>query len=1842
MAPKNSGRGKAKGDKKKKEEKVLPVVLDITVNLPDETSVVLKGISTDKIIDVRRLLSVNTLTCHITNYSLAHEIRGPRLKDSVDVSALKPCVLTLVEEHYDDDRSTAHVRRLLDIVACTTCFGPSSKTDAAKIVSGVQENGAVSGGKKKKSGKHAEKSNGHLSPPQSPTKEPLAEGEGDLNNSCPKLGCFYEFFSLSHLTPPLQYVRKVERRQDREIAADAHLFSLEVKLCNGKLVFVEACRKGFFTVGKKPGFGHSLIDLLRQLSRAFDMAYDGLMKAFSERNKFGNLPYGFRANTWLIPPVTAQLPLVFPSLPLEDEYWGGNGGGLGRDGKSDLVPWADEFAFLSSMACQTAEERQIRDRRAFLLHSLFVDVAIFRAISALRHVMDKQEPINAVAYGEALFTERVGDLSIKVFKDVSDASYKVDTKIDGVLATGMDQLKLRERNLLKGITADENTAAHDITTLGVINVRHCGYLTVVKVEREQSVEASDPYHITELLDQPEGGANALNINSLRLLLHERVVSPEHGRSTTQSQITEQKELNIAQGFVERLLEESLAKLKEEDIEQDNFVRWELGACWIQHLQDLNNTEKNKKSSSEQAKTETKVEGLGTPLKSLKNSKKKSDVSSLKMPSQTSNSDSAVANGEVEDDASNQSQLGSKTEENELALKNLLPESGFTRLKESGTGLHSKSLQELSELSHKYYNEVALPKLVADFGSLELSPVDGRTLTDFMHTRGLRMRSLGQVVKLSEKLSHVQSLCIHEMIIRAFKHILQAVIAAVSEGKELAVSIAATLNLMLGVPQAGDSTQSCIIHTLVWNWLETFLMKRYSWDISSLNFRDIRKFAILRGLCHKVGIELVPRDFDMDAPNPFRKVDVVSLVPVHKQAACSSADGRQLLESSKTALDKGKLEDAVGYGTKALAKLVAVCGPYHRMTAGAYSLLAVVLYHTGDFNQATIYQQKALDINERELGLDHPDTMKSYGDLAVFYYRLQHTELALKYVKRALYLLHLTCGPSHPNTAATYINVAMMEEGLGNVHVALRYLHKALKCNQQLLGPDHIQTAASYHAIAIALSLMEAYPLSVQHEQTTLQILRAKLGPDDLRTQDAAAWLEYFESKAFEQQEAARNGTRKPDASIASKGHLSVSDLLDYINPNNNEVKGRDAAAAAAKKKSNILKVKLKPLEIFSSASSDESVRELLKESSDEEKQITESEITVVENESIEPVQPKQPVIHEVSEEKGNIPDEISSETHGEGEDGWQPVQRPRSSGFYSRRVRQRRAHASKVYAHMKKDGRVEADSAGIQHTYQANKYYLVKKRTMSPGSYTDYYTAKSSSQSVKFGRRIVKAVAYRVKSTPSSAAQSAVAVASDAGGEPSSSALESGQTSASDVVGPISHRSSIVSLGKSPSYKEVALAPPGSIGILQARVTQSEKEAKEKDHDNDDSPSATNVKMTDEEDSPPLTSASQFNKEVAETNSADIEEDQSDLPTSQGTEKVPEELVDVDYVPDTVEDPKSQSYVLEADSKSESSTEVHDAALDKSVDSYPGDSREYPSSKLSASAAPFSPSPARATTVAMNIALPAGPAWPMNMTLHPRPLPVYPAINQMCSSPHHSYPSPPPTPNMMHPVPFMYPPYSQAQPIPTSFPGGPFHVNHFAWQCNHPSEYVHGTVWPVSRSLDIPVSPPISEPLIDCLLEQKIQHEITENASPTTILSVDMNGVNDEDSIPMIDEAENVNKLPEVRSDNKTVKHSLESPGSVIGKSESTEYGNLSANGGDSIDNHVSVNPWNMEGERTVNVIIRSRRNKKQTLRLPMSLLSRPFGSQPFKLVYSRVVRGSESPKYLESPSNVEAKGVAT
>ncbi|KAK9130591.1 hypothetical protein Sjap_011078 [Stephania japonica] len=1167
MAPK-SGRGKgSKGnkghEKKKKEEKVVPSAIDITVVTPYESQIILKGISTDKILDVRKLLAANVETCHLTNYSLSHEVRGPRLSDKIEVVSLKPCLLKMVEEDYrEEGEGVAQVRRLLDIVACTTCFTkqrdgkaetkPKKPKNLQSLINNNSSNSnTINSSVPSQSFSNAESQAG----PSISASETHISAVSDKFDMVsihpnPKLSNFYDFFSFSHLTPPILFLKRVEANDGEERSEGDH-FELKVKICNGKVVHVVASVKGFYTKGKQMVQSHSLVDLLQQLSQAFSNAYESLMKAFVEHNKFGNLPYGFRANSWLVFPSITDSPSKFPSLPTEDETWGGNGGGQGRNGEFDHRPWAKEFSLLAKLPCKTEEERLVRDRKAFLLHNLFVDVSVFRAVSAIQKVMESNAKSNdslTSSQSSILYQEHLGDLYITVKQDIADANVKSQDKIDGGQAPGVSFAEVAHKNLLKGLTADENVVVHDTSSLGIAVIRHCGFTATVKVlshsrkancsKKDIEVDCCSEQDID--VDQLDGGANSLNLNSLRVLLHKS--------RDNESSVEDQSSINgvddIEGGYtgrtvVRRIVEDSLARLVEEPMVAEKSIRWELGSCLVQHLQKPETSRNNiSKESGVENKAEPAVKGLGSQLKLLKKRERGTGTISSEASKETADSKIDTCGKSADWNA-------------ESELKKMITEEEYLRLEETKTGLHQKSLIELIETAHKYYDEVALPKLVADFGSLELSPVDGRTITDFMHIRGLQMRSLGRVVELAEKLPHIQSLCIHEMVTRAFKHVIKAVVASTENIHNLPGAIASTLNFLLG-SCTKDVPNSTLHddHLLKLIWMETFVSKRFGFRLNGV-FQHLRKFAILRGLCQKIGLELVPRDYEMDELNPFKSSDILSMVPVCKHVSCSSADGRNLLESSKTALDKGKLEDAVNYGTKALLKMIAVCGPYHRMTASAYSLLAVVLYHTGDFNQATIYQQKALDINERELGLDHPDTMKSYGDLSVFYYRLQHIELALKYVNRALYLLHFTCGLSHPNTAATYINVAMMEEGMGNVHVALRYLHEALKCNQRLLGVDHIQTAASYHAIAIALSLMEAYSLSVQHEQTTLQILQAKLGPEDLRTQDAAAWLEYFESKALEQQEAARTGTPKPDASIARKGHLSVSDLLDYINPDQN-------------------------------------------------------------------------------------------------------------------------------------------------------------------------------------------------------------------------------------------------------------------------------------------------------------------------------------------------------------------------------------------------------------------------------------------------------------------------------------------------------------------------------------------------------------------------------------------------------------------------------------------------------------------------------------------------------------------
>ncbi|KAF0930563.1 hypothetical protein E2562_033481 [Oryza meyeriana var. granulata] len=542
-------------------------------------------------------------------------------------------------------------------------------------------------------------------------------------------------------------------------------------------------------------------------------------------------------------------------------------------------------------------------------------------------------------------------------------------------------------------------------------------------------------------------------------------------------------------------------------------------------------------------------------------------------------------------------------------------------------------------------------------------------------------------------------------------------------------------------------------------------------------------------------------------------------------------------------------------------------------------------------------------------------------------------LVVMYVNRALYLLHLTCGPSHPNTAATYINVAMMEEGLGNVHVALRYLYEALKCNKRLLGADHIQ--------------------------------------------DAAAWLEYFESKALEQQEAARNGTPKPDASIASRGHLSVSDLLDYINPDD-ELKAKEMQKKQAR-----AKVKGRTGQNPSEVVDDE----------DQRSPPPNNDHSLTEKESSEVKENGTFVQHEKLKEEipGNTISRIPQDDFTEeytSDVGWrEAVPKGRSTGNGKTSVSARRPNLAKINTNSPNLAKINTNSLNSTEDgrYNGRAPSNFSSPRVSPNdAVTAKKLVKSSSFNSKPGSPAISSNSAENSSNPNSLS------ASPATTPAAAKAVLSSAPIASQTV------------RKALSYKEVAIAAPGTLVKASNDAHSEEKDATDAgaNIESAKAPKESNGHLSKEKDGAiqvsPKGNTSQVSKETGEGKYSNPDSEQTIVTAgSNQSERQPEKtsdtvetsvakknrgLVDSDVssssqsltTPTEANAPNEVASMVTEANDSSSNDDERDAGEDaqeqlssggENEKSSPSESEKNDSpgaketaSKLSAAAAPFNPS----------------------------------------------------------------------------------------------------------------------------------------------------------------------------------------------------------------------------------------------------------------------------------------------
>lgn len=109
------------------------------------------------------------------------------------------------EDYTEESQAVDHVRRLLDIVACTTRFAKAKagkSTTPSAAGAGTESRAKKHKAQRNASSRPASPSDGvpPLSPSASAAQE---ENEMVAIHPIPKLSDFYEFFSLSNLSPPI-------------------------------------------------------------------------------------------------------------------------------------------------------------------------------------------------------------------------------------------------------------------------------------------------------------------------------------------------------------------------------------------------------------------------------------------------------------------------------------------------------------------------------------------------------------------------------------------------------------------------------------------------------------------------------------------------------------------------------------------------------------------------------------------------------------------------------------------------------------------------------------------------------------------------------------------------------------------------------------------------------------------------------------------------------------------------------------------------------------------------------------------------------------------------------------------------------------------------------------------------------------------------------------------------------------------------------------------------------------------------------------------------------------------------------------------------------------------------------------------------------------------------------------------------------------------------------------------------------------------------------------------------------------------------------------------------------
>ncbi|XP_018325241.1 clustered mitochondria protein homolog isoform X2 [Agrilus planipennis] len=1230
---KNEEKEKTEADngEEKKEEVVFVQDFGFSVRIvsPGAEPFDIQVSSMELVQEIHQLLMDREDTCHRTCFSL--QLDGNTLDNFAElknVEGLKEgSVIKVVEEPYTMREARIHVRHIRDLL---------KSLDTADAYNGIECNSltflnTITQGdilEKKKTRPESV----DCTPPDyiMPNNKELPLSALQPQHKDQKLPQCVKALTTSAWNPPPGY---------RKIHGD--LMYLYVITLEDKHFHISACPRGFYInqsteqefnpkAATPSHLCHSLIELLNQISPMFKRNFAFLQKKRNQRHPFERVATPYQVYTWCAPVQDHTI----DAIRAEDTF-------SSKLGYEEHIPgqtrdWNEELQTTRELPRKTLPERLLRERAVFKVHSDFVAAATRGAMA----VIDGN--VMAINPGEEAKMQMFiwNNIFFSLGFDVRD-HYK---ELGGDAAAF-----IAPRNDLQGVRVYSAVDLPGLYTLGTVVIDYRGYRVtaqsiipgILEREQEQSVVYGSidfgktvlthpkylellnkagqqlkilPHHVLNDKDEPIQLCSSVECKGIigndqrhYILDLLRTFPPDVNFLILEGEELS-KEVKMFGFPIEH--KHKLCCLRQELIDAFVDARYMMFIKYAAfHLQQLN-LRKNREILNNNEDIEEKQKREKTDEIVAANKGKNVDYENedeKKKKEKNGNMEAEEAKKIVESMTD-----GSKLELEE-STKNIVKTAAMAvgSLKDTefdirfNPDVYSPGIKHCEDLDPPLWKQRQLVKDAAEFlltaqiptfirDCLDHSsaPMDGITLSEAMHARGINIRYLGKVCNLLSKikqLEYLHNIAVGEIVLRAVKHIFTTYLQG-TEMMNLAQAVAHFLNCFLysgtvmnplqGAEEGRNTRKrkgrrgrnnplicqdsnewATLLPKTLWLLIRQELKCYFDYDLitgdidATVETFSLSKISLLRSFCLKTGVQLLLRDFNLESKNKmiFYEEDVLNIFPVVKHINPRASDAYNFYTTGQNKIQQGYLKDGYELISEALNLLNNVYGAMHPEIAQCLRMLARLNYIMGDHAEAMVYQQKAVLMSERVNGIDHPYTITEYAHLALYCFANSQISTALKLLYRARYLALLICGENHPEVALLDSNISLILHAVGEYELALRFLENALALNIKYYGSKSLKVAVTYHLVARTQSCMGNFRAALNNEKEAYVIYKQQLGDNHEKTKESSECLKHLTQQAVVLQKkmneiyTGKNGSSLPPIQIQPPSMGSVLDMLNVIN-----------------------------------------------------------------------------------------------------------------------------------------------------------------------------------------------------------------------------------------------------------------------------------------------------------------------------------------------------------------------------------------------------------------------------------------------------------------------------------------------------------------------------------------------------------------------------------------------------------------------------------------------------------------------------------------------------------------------